>query len=98
MSTVLEQVIGAGLKLSVEGDRLRVRGPQRLLDHSPLMEEIRKHKNEILAQLKGDFYQEWQFEIVIVGTDRWVVGTRLDQVNPSWTFWAIRGEQGVRKQ
>ena len=96
MSTLLEQVIGAGLKLSVEGDRLRVRGPQRLLDHSPLMEEIRKHKSEILAQLNGDRYQEWLFEIVEVGKDPWVVGTRLDK--SAWIFWFVKDTGEVSRQ
>ena len=95
MSPVIEQVIGAGLKLSAEGDRLRVRGPRRLLDHSPLMEEIRKHKSEILAQLKGDLYQEWLFKIVKVGDDPWIVGTRLDKPG-QFVFWFAKSR--VRKQ
>ncbi len=88
---MLEQVIGGGLKLSAEGDRLRVRGPQRLLDHSPLMEEIRKHKGQILAELKGDLYQEWLFEIVWVGDDPWLIGSRLDKPD-CWMFWFVRSE------
>jgi len=95
MSTVLEKVIGARLKLSVKGDRLRVRGPQRLLDHSTLMEEIRKHKSDILAELKGDLSQQWLFEILRVGEDPWVVGTRLDKPN-CWMWWAVKDKVAIQ--
>ena len=95
MSAVLEQVIGGALKLSIKGDRLRVRGPQRLLDHSTLMEEIRKHKSDILAELKGDLSQEWLFEILRVGEDPWLIGIRLDKPD-CWMWWFVGSE--VSKQ
>ena len=95
MSTVVERAISAGFKLTVVGDQLRVRGPQRLLDHSPIMGEIRKHKSEIMDQLKDDLYQEWLFEIVSIGKDPWMVGTRLDKAN-CWMFWSVKDE--VTKQ
>ena len=95
MSTVVERAISAGFKLTAVGDQLRVRGPQRLLDHSPIMGEIRKHKSEIMDQLKDDLHQEWLFEIVKVGDDPWMIGTRLDKPG-CWMFWFVRSE--VSKQ
>ncbi|MDA2935278.1 hypothetical protein MYX82_13195 [Acidobacteria bacterium AH-259-D05] len=40
------------LTLSEHKGRLRVQGPQQFLDTSPLIDELRKHKDELLAALK----------------------------------------------
>ena len=82
------------LKLTARGEHLAVIGPKEAL-RSNLIEELRRHKTEILAQLKGGLYQEWLFEIVEVGDDPWMVGTRLDK-SDCWMFWFVRDE--VSKQ
>ncbi len=91
---LLWQSRSVGLKLTVHGDQLEVIGPKEAL-RSTLIEELRRHKSEILAHLKGGLYQEWLFEITKVGEDPWIVGRRLDKPD-CWIFWFIKDE--VSKQ
>ena len=91
---LFRQARSVGLKLTARGKQLEVIGPKEAL-RSTLIEELRRHKTEILVHLKGDLYQEWLFEIVKVGDDPWMIGTRLDKPN-CWMFWFVKDE--VSKQ
>ena len=93
---LLRQSRSLGLKLTVRGEQLEVIGPKEAL-RSTLIEDLRQHKSEILAQLNDDLYQEWQFKIVMVGEDRWVVGTRLDKPD-CWMFWFVKDAGEVSRQ
>ena len=93
---LFRQARSVGLKVTARGEQLEVMGPKEAL-RSNLIEELRRHKSEILAQLKGDLYQEWLFEIVNVGEDPWMVGTRLDKPD-CFMFWFVKDEGEVSRQ
>ncbi len=91
---LLQQATSVGLKLAAHGQQLEVIGPKEAL-RSTLIEELRRHKSEVLAHLKDDLHQEWLFEIVKVGDDPWMIGTRSDKPG-CWMFWFVK--DSVSKQ
>lgn len=88
MKAFLERTTRAGISLAAKGDKLLVQGPDEALK-SDLIEELRKHKNELLQALTDDRYQEWLFEIIHVGQDPWMMGTRLDK-SGHYVCWYVR--------
>ena len=86
MRDLFERASSVGLKLTARGDQIHIEGLKRVVrKQSPLISELKKHKKELLALLK-DVRQEWLFEMVYVGLDPWIVGTRLDRPN-QYVFW-----------
>ena len=88
MKALLELATRAGVSLTAKGDKLLVQGPDEALKPD-LIDELRKHKDELLQALADDRNQEWHFQIMYVGQDPWMMGTRLDKPG-HYICWYVR--------
>ncbi len=87
MRDLLGRTSAVGLKLTARGEQLHVEGPKNVVrEQSLLIAQLKQHKNELLALLKKGGRQELFFEVVYVGRDPWIVGTRLDKPG-QFVFW-----------
>jgi len=81
-----------GIEFSAVGDKLRYRAPKGVITDE-IRESLKQHKSELLDLLRRR--EIWDFRLVKVGDDPWMVGTRLDKPN-CWMFWFVKDE--VSKQ
>ena len=62
-SGVLAALRGRGVTLSMNGDRLCYRGPRGVIDDDGLVEILRRHKPQLMAELQQEqFWEEfWEY-------------------------------------
>ena len=96
MRDLLGRASAGGLKLTARGEQIHIEGPKRVVrKESPLISELKKHKQKLLVLLKENSRQEWLFEVVYVGRDPWIVGKPLEKPG-QFLFWYAKSS--VRKQ
>ena len=83
-----------GIQFSAAGDKLRYRAPKGIITDE-IRESLKRHKSELLDLLRRR--EVWDFRLVKVGEDRWMVGKRLDKASHVM-FWAVKGENEVSRQ
>ncbi len=83
---------GQGIEFTAAGDKLRYRAPEGVITDE-IRESLKQHKAELLGLLRRR--EVWEFRLIKVGGDPWMVGTRLDKPN-CWMWWFVRSE--VSKQ
>jgi len=83
-----------GIEFSAAGDKLRYRAPKGVITDE-IRESLKQHKSELLDLLRRR--EIWDFRLVKVGEDHWMVGKRLDKASHV-VFWAVKGENEVSRQ
>lgn len=79
---LLNECRNAGVKVQLEGDRIKLRGPAMAV--AAVAEKLRPHKHQIIQHLLGQFHSDVQAQDV--------ASTELDRINNmAWEFMQFDG-------